>query len=197
MVHPILALAYSDGLEADRHLSEVGYRLRAEGIKVAGLVQLNTFVRDRTKCDMAVEELFSGTILQLSEDRGRDARGCRLDRSVLADAASLLLKALESKPDILVLNKFGKVEAEGGGLRDVLAAALDLGIPVLVGVPFRNIDQWRAFAGDMAQECQLGSCAIKSWLKVHKIGEANAYSAARDVAASVGFGTDRPSSRIE
>lgn len=184
MRRPILALAYSDGLEADRHLSEVGYRLRAGGIKVAGLVQLNTFVRDRTKCDMAVEELFSGTILQLSEDRGRDARGCRLDRSVLADAASLLLKALESKPEILVLNKFGKVESEGGGLRDVLALAIDLGIPVLVGVPFRNIDQWRAFAGDMAQECQLGSCAIKSWLKEHEIGDAFAYSAARDIAAS-------------
>lgn len=197
MGRPILALAYSDGLQADRYLSEVGYRLRGEGIKVAGLVQLNTFVRDRTKCDMAVEELFSGTILQLSEDRGRDARGCRLDRSVLAEAASFLLQALESKPDILVLNKFGKVEAEGGGLRDVLVAALDLGIPVLVGVPFRNIDQWRAFAGDLAQECQLGSCAIKSWLKVHKIGEPDAHSAARDVAASLGFGTDRPSSRIE
>lgn len=197
MGRPILALAYSDGLQADRYLSEVGYRLRGEGIKVAGLVQLNTFVRDRTKCDMAVEELFSGTILQLSEDRGRDARGCRLDRSVLSDAAGLLLKALESKPEILVLNKFGKVESEGGGLRDVLAAALDLEIPVLVGVPFRNIDQWRAFASDMAQECQVGSRAIETWLREHEIGKSNTFSGTREVAASTSVETDLLASRID
>lgn len=68
---------------------------------------------------MAVEELFSGTVLQLSEDRRKEASSCRLDRSTLTQAAGLLLTALEDKPDILVLNKCGKVEAEGEGLRDV------------------------------------------------------------------------------
>ena len=72
---------------------------------VAGLVQLNTFVRDPGKCDMAVEELFSGTVLQLSEDRGRQARGCRLDRAILAEAAGLLIDALDIRPDILILGQ--------------------------------------------------------------------------------------------
>jgi len=167
MIHsppPMLAVVYSDGIAADRFLADLGYSLRSAGLTVAGLVQLNSFVRDPARCDMAVEELFSGTILQLSEDRGQQARGCRLDRSVLSEAAALLIKALAEKPDLLILNKFGKSEAEGAGLRDVVARAVDEEVPVILGVPYRNLDQWRIFAGDLAQECSLDSQIVGSWL---------------------------------
>ncbi len=160
----ILAVVYSDGLAADKFLADWGYSLRSAGLTVAGLVQLNTFVRNPSKCDMAVEELFSGTVLQLSEDRGPEARGCRLDRSILAAASALLLDALSENPDILVLNKFGKIEAEGTGLRDVLAKAVELGVPIIVGVPFRNLDQWRNFVGDLAEECTVCSPQLREWL---------------------------------
>src|SRR5690349_19870093 len=109
----ILALPYTDGIAADQFLSDLGYRLRDANVAVAGLGQRNTFVRDRTKCDMEIEELLSGNILQLSEDRGPEARGCRLDRSVLSAAAAMLLQVLDAdrKPELVILNKFGKVEA--------------------------------------------------------------------------------------
>lgn len=164
LLTPILAVAYTDGIAADRFLADIGYSLRASGLLVAGLVQLNSFVRDPDKCDMEIEELSSGTVLQLSEHRGKEARGCRLDRSVLAEAAALLARALERKPEVLVLNKFGKTEAEGGGVRDVLARAVEQGVPLIVGVPFRNLDQWRLFADDLAQECQVDLAAVQRWL---------------------------------
>ena len=161
---PILAVVYTDGIVADRFLADLGYSLRESGLLVAGLVQLNSFVRDPSKCDMEIEELSSGTVLQLSEHRGKEARGCRLDRSVLAEAAVLLNRALDRKPEVLVLNKFGKTEAEGGGVRDVLARAVEQGVPLIVGVPFRNLDQWRLFADDLAQECQPDLGATRHWL---------------------------------
>ena len=100
-------------------------------VLVAGLVQLNSFVRDPVKCDMKIEELSSGVVLQLSEDRGKESRGCRLDTNILAEAAAQLSRALDRRPDVLVLNKFGKTEAEGRGVRDVLARAVGQGIPPL------------------------------------------------------------------
>lgn len=169
---PILAVVYADGITADRFLADLGYSLRSSGLNVAGLVQLNSFVRDPVKCDMAVEELHSGTVLQLSEDRGPQARGCRLDRAVLAEAAALLLAALNEKPDLLILNKFGKTEAEGAGLRDVLALAVERRVPVIVGVPFRNLDRWRIFAGDMAEECPVESDRIRLWISSHGLVDA-------------------------
>ncbi len=165
----ILAVVYTDGLAADKFIAAWGYALRGAGLSVAGLVQLNTFERNPGKCDMAVEELFSGTVLQLSEDRGKEAQGCRLDRRVLTEAAGLLLSALEEMPDILVLNKFGKVEAEGDGLREALAKAVELEVPIVVGVPFRNLDQWRIFAGDMAEECSIDSMYLQRWLLTHDL----------------------------
>lgn len=161
----ILAVVYSDGFAADRMLADIAYRLRDDGVVVAGLVQLNTFVRDRAKCDMAVEELYSRTVYQLSEDRGPAAKGCRLDHTRLTEAAGLFSAALKQRPELVVLNKFGKVEAEGGGLRDALGHAVALEVPLIVGVPYRNLDQWRHFAGGLADECEVSAPDILHWLE--------------------------------
>src|SRR3569623_936139 len=146
----ILAVTYSDGFAADRLIAAMAYRLREDGVKVAGLVQINTDVPGRTKCDMAVEELHTRTQFQLSEYRGPDARGCRLDHSRLSAAAGLLIAVLDQDLELIVLNKFGKIEAEGGGLRDLLGRADQGGVPLVVGVPYRNLAQWRHFAGAIA-----------------------------------------------
>jgi nucleoside-triphosphatase THEP1 len=160
----MLAVTYSDGFAADRLIAGIAYRLRDDGVKVAGLVQINTDVPGRTKCDMAVEELYTRRKFQLSEYRGPAARGCRLDHSRLSDAAGVLIDVLDQDLDLIVLNKFGKVEAEGGGLRDLIGRAVLLGVPLIVGVPYRNLDQWRHFAGGMADECEVSHAAVLRWL---------------------------------
>jgi nucleoside-triphosphatase THEP1 len=165
--YPILAIVYSDGLAADRFISDLGYRIRDAGIAVAGIVQHNKFIRDRTKCDMAVEELASGTVLQLSEDRGKEARECRMDRGALSEAAALISTSLKNEPELMILNKFGKLEAEGRGLRDTLSDAVQLRVPIVVGVPYRNIEQWRVFSEGLAEECPLGSPRLHEWLLLH------------------------------
>ena len=67
----------------------------------------------------------------------------------------------------MILNKFGKLEAEGRGLRDTLSEAVQLGVPIIVGVPYRNIEQWRVFAEGLAEECDLGSSRLPEWLLLH------------------------------
>ena len=160
----LLAVVYVDGFEADKILSDFGYSLRASGLRVAGLVQLNKFVRNRARCDMEIEELSSGVVLRLSEDRGAGARGCRLDRSALTHAAALLTAALDDAPGVVIINKFGKVEAQGGGTRDVIAAAVQLELPVIVGVPRRNLDPWREFVGNLAEEVSVDPLVVRHWL---------------------------------
>lgn len=114
----LLAIVYDDGFAADRMLAEIGYALRDQGVAVKGLVQRNSFRRDRVKCDMELEELGSAAVFQLSKDRGKHAGGCRLDREAIASAAALIGSALNESCDVLILNKFGRSEAEGSGLRD-------------------------------------------------------------------------------
>ena len=101
---------------------------------------------------MILEELSSGESFKISEDRGEHARACRLNVDWLLTAANTVLKALDEHPDVLIINKFGKAEAEGGGLRHLIVRAVELGVPVLVAVPCRNLDNWRSFTDGISIE---------------------------------------------
>ena len=54
--------------------------------------------------------------------------------------------------DILILNKFGKLECEGGGFRGLIADAIDATVPIVIFVPRRNLGAWRSFVGARSTE---------------------------------------------
>jgi len=71
---------------------------------------------------------------------------------------------LRDGADILILNKFGKQEAEGRGMRDPIVKAVDQGIPVLVGVNSSRLDSWNAFCGGDSAIFEPDDPAIDRWL---------------------------------
>ena len=60
--------------------------------------------------------------------------------------------------------RFGRSEADGRGLRDVISRALELGVPVLVGVRGEYADAWADFHGGIAESLDLDRQAILDWL---------------------------------
>lgn len=154
---PITALIYTDGAKAADALSRLVSRLQAAGASLAGFVQHDEPRQGASRCDMVLECLSTGERIRISENRGPLARGCRLDANELMRALSAAREALKDSPDVLVINKFGKTESEGGGFRPLIADALEQGVPVLVAVPWRNIESWRLFAGEFATEIAVDS----------------------------------------
>jgi len=168
MTSPFAAVVYADGIYPDRLLRQVLAPLRDAGVTLAGVLQVEQLPADDCHpCDMLLEEQAGGEIVAISENRGKHARGCRLDIGVLAELAEAVQSSLLDEPRLLVVNKFGKIEADGGGLREAIADAVALGIPVLVGVPMRNLDSWRAFAGGLATELAADADALGRWLAGH------------------------------
>lgn len=162
---PISALIYTDSIAADRALREIAMGLLEAGYRLAGLVQINAPRPGRSRCDMVLEELASGDHLGISQDRGAEARGCALDFAQLLAAMQTVRAGLAMRPDLVILNKFGKAEAEGGGFRPLIAEALESDLPLLIGVPWRNIESWRLFAGPFAHEVDLESLPPRGdWL---------------------------------
>nr|WP_066723667.1 MULTISPECIES: DUF2478 domain-containing protein [unclassified Bradyrhizobium] len=151
----ITALIYSDSDAADRALRDVATTLIERGLRLAGLVQHNTARPGRSRCDMVLEELASSELIGISQDRGPLARGCALDVGQLLSAMQIVRAALDTGPDLVILNKFGKTEAEGAGFRPLIADAIEAGLPLLIAVPWRNIESWRLFAGALAREIDL------------------------------------------
>ena len=161
----IAAVVYSNGIYPDKVMDQAIEPLRTAGLSLAGVLQVGTVASDDCHpCDMLLQELASGDVHAIAEDRGREARGCRLDVGLLTEIGESVLQSLYDDARLLVVNKFGKIEADGGGLRQAICEAVGLGIPVLVGVPARNLDRWRAFAVDFAVELAPDASAIRGWL---------------------------------
>lgn len=165
---PIIALVYSDSTVADQLLRDIALHLAEAGWTLAGLVQNNAPRPGRSRCDMILEDLSSGAMIGISQDRGPHARGCALDMGQLMTAMQMVRRSLGERPDLVILNKFGKSESEGEGFRPLLAELLEADIPVLIAVPWRNIENWRQFAGEYAVEHPIGSAFNNTeWLCRH------------------------------
>jgi len=170
MSFPLIgALIYADGVYPERVIAHAVGRLRDLGIALAGALQRTPEdMTHRHACDLLIEDLATGEVTAIAEHRGKEARGCRLDVGLLTEVSEAVLSSLRSEePRLLIINKFGKIEADGGGLRQSVAEAVELGIPVLVGVPARNLDRWRAFAGALAVELPVDDVAVARWLAGH------------------------------
>ena len=82
---PLLsAYVYDDGEAAELELQDLVRRLRSAGRHLAGVVQMRTTVPGRARCDMVLENLADGSEIVISEYRGEESRGCRLDLDALA-----------------------------------------------------------------------------------------------------------------
>jgi hypothetical protein len=65
---------------------------------------------------MELTVLPRGPALCISQDLGAGARGCQLDPGALERAVARVDMSLaEDAPELLIVNKFGKREAEGHG----------------------------------------------------------------------------------
>jgi len=124
---------------------------KARGLGVVGMVQKNEERPGRSKCDMTVVDVTSGREILISESRGEGARGCRLDTGALEEASALMIAGLEAAtpPDLLILSKFGKQEIAGRGFRQAVEKAIDLGVPVVVGVADESLPGLRDFGGGL------------------------------------------------
>ena len=137
----------------DLFLSRLADRLQQAGWRTCGVVQTNTDRGEANPCDMDVRVLPDGPVIRISQSLGAQARGCRLDPSALEQAVALVTGRLSRGADVLIINKFGKHEAEGRGFRDLI-----------VGVNGLNLDAFLGFAGDMAVQVGSDPALLEAWL---------------------------------
>ncbi len=149
--------------ELDLLLSDLAARLEARGLKARGIVQTNTECGSYHGCDMDVRVLPDGPIIRISQNLGKEAKGCRLDPDAMASAVTAVGQSMQADFDVFLLNKFGKQEAEGRGFRDLLAEALEKGATVIAGTNPLNAEVFEEFAGGMATNVPADIDALLAW----------------------------------
>lgn len=149
--------------QTDACLTAAVRLLQAAGLRLAGTMALETA---DPACDMQLQVLPDGPLIRINQNLGAQARGCRLDGGAL-ETAVVEVAARLSGAQALIVNKFGKLEAQGRGYVPLIAQALEAGIPVLIGVNALNLPELLTFAGDLAQELPGEPHAIAAWILAH------------------------------
>lgn len=156
--------------QSDETLAAVVRELKARGWALAGAVQVNHRAAPDRAGEMDLHVLATGSVVRISQRLGPLARGCRLDPAGLERAVGLTEGVLASlagqgAPRLLVVNKFGKQEAEGRGFRPLIGRALAEGIPVLTAVSPRNLPGFAAFDEGMGDPLPADRAAILDWCR--------------------------------
>lgn len=161
-----------DGHVRARLLRGLAVRLGAKGWRLAGAIDLpapaRAGVRVRRQMLLAVLGGAAPEVVDIAQDLGPLALGCKLDPGALERVAGLAEAALGGGADLVIINKFGKREAEGRGFRPLIGQALAAGVPVLVGLAPARRAEFDAFAAGMAEEVAPRAAALRAWASAHR-----------------------------
>ncbi len=88
---------------------------------------------------------------------------CGLDVSALAETTAILRKAINSHPDLVVIEKFGDRERAGKGLSHEIFEIIATGIPLLIAVPESTFDIWQQRSGGLGAKLPFEEKAFHEW----------------------------------
>jgi hypothetical protein len=163
----LAAVVYGAEDDPDRLISGFAADLRRSGGRPVGVVQLGRSCRAENP-RLGFVMLPDGEVVRLapqdiaSEEEAQDT-GCRLDPDRLAGLATRLATAIETGADLVIINRFGRSEAEGKGLINLIPQALDADIPVLIAVPEQRFAAWLRFSEGMNVRLACRREALDRW----------------------------------
>lgn len=157
------AVMASDSAAAQALLTQVATRWKTR-LTIVGLTEEPPAGADPCAPGTLIS-IGDGKRFPIAQDLGCGAQGCTLDSAALMAAGQWVESRITTGCDLVILNKFGKLEAEtGSGLMGALTAAVALDLPVLLAVPPRFGAQWESFADGLATRLPPQLAAIETWL---------------------------------
>lgn len=162
---PFAAAVYSRATEDRKALSTFVSSLREEGVKVAGLLQDELV--DGGGCRMGIDlvDVATGSRFPINRPTKENMENntCSMDTSALADSTTTLRRAIADRADLIVLEKFGEQEQNGGGLNDEILHAIAENIPLLIAVPESALDLWNERSGGLGVNLHHDVQSFRSW----------------------------------
>jgi hypothetical protein len=159
----LAAVVFERDEDVDAALAALVAAARRGGARPAGVMQHRVEALGCDCHDVRLQDIATGSEIPIMQNLGPGATGCRVDTAAIAAAAGLVARALAEAPDLLALNRFGKLESEGGGFLAELAEAVAIGVPVIVGVPARFREAWNRFAGGLDVQLPARPDALEAW----------------------------------
>ena len=134
-----------------------------QDVRLAGLVAENHGLPDRHCQAGYLRNLTTGARFSIFHDLGPDAAMCHLDGTGAVAAGAGVQSDIAAGCDLVLLNKFGKLEAAGDGLSSAFRAAIIAGVPLLTSVSPAHDEAWRRFMDQEYAVLPADQAAIDLW----------------------------------
>jgi hypothetical protein len=134
---------------------------RKSGASIAGVIGETHGLPDRICSAGFLRDIATGKPYAIYLETPPSQTSCHLDAAGVASACEALLDQIPIS-DLVVLNKFGKLEGMGHGLAAAFKLAISEDKPVLTTVSRRHCDVWRAFAPGTAF-LPADKAALQNW----------------------------------
>lgn len=162
MAIPAAAIVHEGGELGDRLLIQVLTRLHQQKLILRGLITWRG--KDpEGKLPMLIRDIYRGELYPISQALGAGSASCSLDPGALSEASYVLRSALEDNPDLVLVNRFGAMEAKGKGFASDMLSLMAAGIPLLTVVSAQYQEAWKSFTGQEGQLLPLDADTIYHW----------------------------------
>jgi nucleoside-triphosphatase THEP1 len=159
----LAAIHYERDFDINGTLRKVVKGLQVKGVMVGGVLQEAEFRPNGCCARLNIVDIRTGKTERITQDRGRESRGCKLDPRGLAAISHCITDAIDAEVDLVIINKFGRAESEGDGLLFCIADAISAGVPILTTVREPYVAAWNLYHGGLAIEFPPKIDAILQW----------------------------------
>jgi nucleoside-triphosphatase THEP1 len=159
----LAAIRYERTFDINGTLQKVVKSLWQDGVTVGGVLQEAEFRQNGCCALLNIVDIRTGKTERITQDCGRESHGCKLDPRGLAAISHCITDAIDADVDLVIINKFGRAESEGGGLLSCIADAISAGIPILTTVREPYIAAWNMYHGGLAVELPTKIDTILQW----------------------------------
>ena len=173
----VAALVYAPDVDPDPHLRAFFDRRLGEGWDALALLQERLPLDDerRRRCRLRLAGAPDVVDAGPADPHAH--------HELVAEMGGRLAGLIDRGPDLLVLNRFGRSEARGGGLFSLLRRALERELPIVIAVPEGLFPVWLACAGGLAVRVRPEADALETWWRSLGFGPSTRRDGERACAA--------------
>ena len=137
-------------------------RLRP-AVSVAGVIAESHNLADRACSAGFLRNISNGELFPIFQDLGPGSAACHIDGVGMLAAAQAVQQDIAAGCDLVLLSKFGKLEAAASGLAGAFIAAIEARVPLLTSVSPSFEAAWTKVAAPSFVALPADGAAIEAW----------------------------------
>lgn len=161
MTNPIAVVEGADSESIQRLFGAVAVNFRARGVGVIGVTAEMHDLPDRSCSAGLLRNVASNERFSIYLETQPAHTSCHLDAKGVEEACASVLSGIP-ECELVVLSKFGKLEAAGGGLFPAFGRTIAAGLPLLTSVSGKHQEAWRSLAPE-AEYIEATEAGVDAW----------------------------------